>query len=377
MLSPIHPTLVSRVEHEKATGRWKRVYRAFEDEDEDEEERWLASTFKIINTKMDPVEWYNKGTPSVDASNVFLVDSTRGNPAQKTVVLQCPHDITDGVGILQLFDQLFHQAAQALKQGPQYVPARLGNVYTRLSPCLRIAASIPDMTDDIHGKLFKDIQAQNQALYTHNGLLSIPPSSENVDSDYRTVRRTSLAFPKTDLKAILCSCKDIAPGVSLTHVFMSALLLVPRDLQPQRDEPYPVRYVNHSMINLRPYCHQPYRSADHVAAAYHAVSAQALALDLEVPSFSQGRNSEMEQLQLSQLATSVRDLYKAIRPVAAAEVHEQVMLAPMMFKSIMLPAGTDPHSVSKPLFCPVGLSSIGNTKTRRYVLQENGSSVNV
>lgn len=298
--------------------------------------------------------------PLVDASTAFLVNSTRDDPAQKTVFIQCPHDITDGVGIRQLLDQLFSHATQAFEHGPKYVPADLGDVYARLSPCLRIAASIPDTTDDIHGKLFKDIQSQNQALYTHNALLGIPPSSNTVDLDYGTIRRTSISLPKTDSKAVLRSCKDVAPGMSLTHVFMSALVLALRDLQPRRDEPYSVRYINHSMINLRPYCQQSYRGADHAAAAYHAISAQALGLDLEVPSYSPDRNSEIENLERTKLAMSVRDFYKVIRPVAAAEVHDQVMHAPMMFKSITPPEGIDPHYVSEPIFCSVALSSVGN-----------------
>jgi hypothetical protein len=37
------------------------------------------------------------------------------------------------------------------------------------------------------------------------------------------------------------------------HIFTAALALAVCELQAQKKDPYPVRYVGHGMINLRPF----------------------------------------------------------------------------------------------------------------------------
>ncbi|KAH7179031.1 uncharacterized protein B0J16DRAFT_346203 [Fusarium flagelliforme] len=351
-----HPTLGSRMELGSDDGRWKRMYTPFQTHDD--VDRWLRLTFKIIDSSQGALEWFNDA-PDFELPTVYLVRSSQDTPRQ-TIFLRCPHDITDGVGVLQLVDQLFTQASLVYAQPTDHpYPLPDNELDTRLSPSLRVAGSISDSLSDTQMQRFKDIQKRNGTVYNHPGLLSLPPSSS---SDTDQVQRVAISLPKTISSQILTNCKAIAPGVSVTHVFTSALAMALRDLRPRKQEAYPVRYVNHAMINLRPYCHPPYKSPDHAAAAYHTVSAQALSIDLDVPALTDNKktdNKKTEPSQLPLLATEVRDFYSQVKPVLG-QTYEQVFLSPLTFKALSPPSGSDPYAVSDPPFCPVALSSIGN-----------------
>lgn len=266
-----HPTLGSRMELDNGNGRWKRVYTPFKTIED--VNCWLQLTFNPIDLSQNALEWFNNDAPNFELPTVYLVRSSQDTPRQ-TVFLRCPHDITDGVGILQLVDQPFTQASLFYARLIDYTyPLPNGQLDTRLSPSLRIAGSMPDPLSDAQMQRFEGIQKRTGTVYNHPGLLTLPPSgSPNTDQ----VQRVAVSIPKAVSTQILANCKAIAPGVSVTHVFTSALAIALRDLQPRKQEPHPVRYVNHAMINLRPYCRSPYNSPDHAAAAYHTVSAQAL-----------------------------------------------------------------------------------------------------
>lgn len=353
-----HPTLASRVEHDKDTDQWKRLYSTLRNENE--EKRWLQLTFQTVDVDGDACQWFNEEAPAFEDPTVFFVRQKQGKERlRQTLYLRCPHDITDGVGILHLVEQLFDYASQAYKQGCKYVMPDWGSESVNLSPCLRLAAHIPETLSEAQSKRLEEIQAANSTVYNHSGLLSLPSSSSRTSGPGKRERRQVL-ISRAITQKILKGCKSIAPGVSVTHVFMSALALVLSELQPRREESYPVRYVNHSMINLRPSCCKPYDSSDHAAAAYHTISAQALGIDLMVAGYSVGEKTAMDEKRLLQIAINVRDFYKSIRPIASAESHEQVVLAPFIFEKLTPPVGMDCHDVSEPFFCPVPLSSIGN-----------------
>ncbi|KAI0837119.1 hypothetical protein F5Y06DRAFT_272031 [Hypoxylon sp. FL0890] len=351
-----HPTLRSRGEYDEAKGRWKRVYATFNNEDE--QKSWLNSTFKVIDTEVSPLEWFNSQTICFEVSTLFFVRSNTHHP---TIFLRCPHDITDGVGVLQLVNQLFNHATRAHEERANYAMPEWGNEHTKLSPCLRLAAAIPESFSEAQLERFKEIQTQNGAIYNHPGLLSIPSSCSADTSKHGKRQRLSLSVAEATTEQILRKCKMIASGVSVTHVFMSALAMALSELQPLKEESYPVRYVNHSMINLRPYCRDPYKSPKHAAAAYHTVSAQALGIDLVVPGSSSDAKNVVQVNNLANLAIQVRDYYKSVRPASSTD--EQIILAPLMFKSLTAPPDSDPHAVSDPPFCPVALSSLGNVSS--------------
>ncbi|KAI0847147.1 hypothetical protein F5Y00DRAFT_242419 [Daldinia vernicosa] len=350
-----HPTLRSRVERSEDGIRWKRVYSTFEDEEE--EKRWLDSTFKAIDAEGAPLQWFNNTSAPFKISTLFLVKPKEKNNYHRHLFLRSPHDITDGVGVLQLLNNLFKHAALAYEEGARYTLPAWGNEHERLSPCLRLVTETPRSFTESQIKRFEEIQTQNGIIYTHPGLLSLPLSSNPTTSQHGKRQRVALSVSKATTENILRSCKTIAPGVSVTHVFTSALALALSELQPRKEQSYAVRYANQSMVNLRPHCRHPYNTPEHAAAAYHTVSAQALGVDLVVPA-STDTGSERNVDQLSTIAIKVRDYFNTVRPVSPSD--ENIIFAPMVFKSLTAPPGLDPHAVSETPFCPVPLSSIGN-----------------
>ncbi|OTA97062.1 hypothetical protein M434DRAFT_392238 [Hypoxylon sp. CO27-5] len=348
-----HPTSRSYVEFDDAKRRWKRVYSTFNNEDE--QESWFDSTFKVIDTEESPLEWLNSQAVSFKVPTLFFV---RSKEYHSTIFLRCPHDITDGVGVLQLVNQLFDHAARAYEQGANYALPKWGNEHAKLSPCLRLASAIPESFSKAQVDRFEGIQAQNKTIYNHPSLLSIHLRPSAIAVHHGKRQRLPLLVPKATTEKILHKCKTVASGVSVTHVFMAALAMALSELQPPKEKSYTVRYVNHSMINLRPYCRDPYKRPKHAAAAYHTVSAQALCMDLVVPGSSPDAKNNVRVNNLPDLAIQVRDYYKSVCPASSTD--EQIMLAPLMFKSLTGPPGSDPHAVSEPPFCPVALSSLGN-----------------
>ncbi|KAI6081285.1 hypothetical protein F4821DRAFT_32930 [Hypoxylon rubiginosum] len=349
-----HPTLRSRIEHDETSKQWRRVYSTFKNKDEEQD--WLSLTFKTVDIDVAPMQWFNTDSTNFEVPTLFLVRSKAETQCNQNVFLRCPHDITDGVGTLQLVDQLFAHAATACDQGVKYVLPTWGDEHKQLSPSLRVAAAIPESFSDAQNERFKEIQTRNGTVYNHAGLLGLPSTSAAAVSQKGKRQRLSKIVPKDTTGNILRGCKTIAPSISVTHVFLSALAQALSELQPQKKESYLVRYVNHSMINLRPYCRDPYNTPDHAAAAYHTVSAQALGIGLIVPGASASKAND-----LSQIAVKVRDYYKTVRPVFS--IDDQVLLAPLMFKALTPAPSSDPHAVSDPPFCPVALSSIGNVSS--------------
>jgi hypothetical protein len=351
-----HPTLGSRIERDDETGMLKRIYNAFESNQD--VDTWLISTFNIISTDKSALEWFNDDAPIFTVPTVYIVQP-KGDASHQTLFLRCPHDITDGVGIVQLLNQLFTQASQFYTQSATYFyPLPDEDLNARLSPCLRVAASIPDPLSEAQVQRFNEISAKNGEMYNHPGLMGLPPtSSPGIKAKFRT-KRIAVSVPKGISAQIQVSCKPLGSGVSLTHVFVSALAMALTEFQPRKQEAYPVRYVDRPMLNIRPFCKESYSSPDHAGAAYHAVCAYALGIDLEVPGLAVGK--DLATKTLSQIATEVRDFYNKHKPNLSDDIHEQVLFAPLTFRSQFPPPGADPWSASDPLFCPVSLSSIGN-----------------
>ncbi|KAJ4255225.1 hypothetical protein NW757_004738, partial [Fusarium falciforme] len=69
-----HPTLGSRIEHDEDGDRLRRVYRSFDTDDE--QESWVGSTFKVVDTDLGPLEWFNNNTAAAfETATVFFVRS--------------------------------------------------------------------------------------------------------------------------------------------------------------------------------------------------------------------------------------------------------------------------------------------------------------
>ncbi|GKU07121.1 unnamed protein product [Fusarium langsethiae] len=347
-----HPTLGSRVERSDQPDTWKRVYRPFNNNED--AKTWLDSTFKIVYTNENALSWFNNDAPSFDMPTVYIIHSEI--ETQQTVFLRCPHDITDGVGILHLLKQLFVHASSFYAQASEFkYPLPDVDLGTRLSPSLRVATSVPDSLSEAQMKRFQEAQTTNDSVNNHPCLIGLPPSA-SADSE-PTMRRIAVSISQSVSSQVLAGCKNIASGVSLTHAFTAALAAALGDLQAQNDKTYTARYVDRPMINIRPHCHEPFNSPDHAVAAYHAVSSKALAIDVKVPG-SADDGTKVDTLP--ELAIKVRDMYQQLKPDQSSNTYEQALFAPWVFQTLFPPPGVDPWVVQKSPFCPVSLSSIGN-----------------
>ncbi|KAG5803567.1 hypothetical protein H9Q74_010423 [Fusarium xylarioides] len=313
-----HPTLGSRIERDDETSTPKRVYKPFENNED--VDTWLSSTFNIISTDKSALEWFNDDAPIFTIPTVYIVQS-KGDASHQTLFLRCPHDITDGVGILQLLNQLFAQASRFYTQPENYsYPLPDADLDARLSPCLRIAASIPDPLSETQVQRFHEISTNNGEMYNHPGLMGLPKTSSPGIKAELKAKRIAVSAPKRVSAQILAGCKTLGPGVSLTHVFISALAVALAEFQSRKQESYTVRYVDRPMLNIRPFCKEPYGSPDHAGAAYHAVCSHTLGIDLEAPGLAVDK--DVATKTLPQIATEVRDFYNKHKPNLSVDIHK-------------------------------------------------------
>ncbi|KAL4800207.1 hypothetical protein BDV19DRAFT_384568 [Aspergillus venezuelensis] len=332
--------------------------------------RVIWKTFPVITVEgpRGAEEWFNKDAPDFDHASVYLIhqdevssDDTKDNDndsKKSTIFLRCPHDITDGIGNLHLLQQLLGYAGKALEQGNDFVMPTFGNEGVRLSPCLRVAAGIPETLSRIKRSGGRISRTETDGyMRTRMPVFWVYP--------LRAPSRIQMDLLGVDVHQVLRQCKTIGMGVSITHVFTAALALVLAQLQAkptERDNDGDARayqYLNHSMINLRPYVQQSYVNPNHAAAAYHTVSAHALTLDIHPATATATGSSEED---LIRLASEVRDFCKSILPPTSdsKDTPDQTTFAPLTYQSFTPPPGINPHTVSTPPFCPVSLSCIRN-----------------
>lgn len=188
-------------------------------------------------------------------------------------------------------------------------------------------------------------------------IFAVPTSSPGTKPEFKA-KRIAVSVPKGISAQILAGCQNLGSGATLTHVFVSALAMALAEFQPRKQETYTVHYVDRPMLNLKPFCKDPYSSPDHAGATYHAVCAHALGVDLEVPGLAAGK--DVATKALPKIALDVRDFYNKHKPTLLEDIHEQALFVPLTFKSQFPQPGTDPWSISDPPFCTVSLSSIGN-----------------
>jgi hypothetical protein len=125
-----------------------------------------------------------------------------------------------------------------------------GSEGDRLSPCLRLPALIPETLSEAQIKRLEEISSTNGTVYNHTGLLSLPSSSTSASSTPRRRIRLPLLVPRATTKQILRGCRGIAPGVSVTHVLLSAVALALSELQLQA-----LHSKHAEMKGMQQFCH--------------------------------------------------------------------------------------------------------------------------
>lgn len=68
-------------------------------------------------------------------------------------------------------------------------------------------------------------------------------------------------------------------GLSVSHVYHTAIALALRDAQEMLERARKVRYINYSLINERGHCGSLYSTPAHPASVYNSISDRCLAID--------------------------------------------------------------------------------------------------
>ncbi|KAH8683641.1 hypothetical protein BGZ61DRAFT_456152 [Ilyonectria robusta] len=375
-----HPSLASWTDYDKETDKWTRFYSPLPSPDRDtvgEQQQRLASTLVTIESDMTGIEWLNDDPILFQRSTLFILrpsttDIESNRHLKRTLLLRCPHEITDGIGILHLLQQLLAYAAKAYELEDAYMMPVFGNEARNLSPPLRTAASLPQTPTAEQLRYFDAIKNRNASLQTNMPLLGLPHSAEKGTAGKRQYLPLSLS---NSLSAqVLSECK--ARGVSVTHAFSAALILALRDLQPRSDQAMPMRYFNQALINLRNACSPPFNTGAYAAAVYHMLSVEGISVDVVVPTSGAEQERETRMKEFATVTDQVRDFFASARGSESASLSDLIAVSPSVWASITpssksaaketsSQAELEPNSPKQddnaaPSFSSVSLSSIGN-----------------
>ncbi|KAL4968315.1 uncharacterized protein BDV14DRAFT_152700 [Aspergillus stella-maris] len=315
-----HPTIASKVMFDDDKGKYKKVYDTYSDKAS--WDKWVDETFRLVDLPEGKtgLDWCNADPPVPERPTLFLIRSPTP-PKSKLedhglfkadLVLRAQHAIIDGMGTLQLFNNLVAHASTAYTD-PEILLPSFGQEYVNLSPPLRIAANIPAALTQEQEEHMRDILAYNASLRNDIEIASPPFNREN--STPGTHKRVALTLSSDVTAKILEACRGL--NLSVTHAYHASIAFAVRDLQEKKQQERKVRYINYSLINERGHCAAPYSMPAHAASVYHSVSGRCLALDLLVAGArvddTSGPSREAKRNEFLSIVKHVREYYLDIR----------------------------------------------------------------
>ncbi|KAF4552814.1 Hypothetical protein D9617_9g026050 [Elsinoe fawcettii] len=307
-----HPTLASWVAYDPARKTLRKIY---EDcTDRQSQLTWLSETVKRETITCPPLHWLNSDPPAPSLPTLFVLraqsSGERSNEATRALVIRSPHEIIDGIGTLQLFDDLFALAAEAFDKNDSWSCPDFGTEHKSLSPPLRLAARIPrDLTPE-QSQRWDEMMTRNQTLRS-NVNLSVLPYRESASLP-GVHKRVALRFPIERTRELVAACKAV--GATVTHAIHAAITLALRDLQPRLADQQTVRYLGYTLINYRRFCDWPNGAQDHPVSAIHSSSGVGFVVDLPVPPINSAGPGPLEVREEFQEALKItRDYYISIR----------------------------------------------------------------
>jgi len=366
------PTIASQVKYDNELGKWQKTYET--SPTDSARQAWLESTFKTVSTGQTGKEWANSDPPAPKRATLFVVapPSSDNSLVQRDLVLRSPHDIIDGIGTLQLLNNLMKHTADAYAQaedGPlSNLPAFDGSEVSRLSPPYRVAANIPETPTPTQQQRLDAMKADKSGKTEEDDPdvtnLSVPYKADGPKLPGKH-QRVFITVPASQTARLTAALKKAAANATVTHAFHAAIAMTVRDVQPTVATTSKVRYINYILRNERSRCTPPYNTPDHAAAVYHSVSSGRLTVDM--PAVCRDRNAEFVDI-----LNQIRDYYLRVRDDA-----EHYALAPYIWtagtpgipKSVLESGKVMP--VSEPNTTPsVSISSMGLVD--RIVKSEHG-----
>ncbi|OGM47946.1 hypothetical protein ABOM_002796 [Aspergillus bombycis] len=331
-----HPTIASRVEHDVHGKKCRKIYETFTEASPQED--WLKETFQVLSTGASGLDWCNSDPPVPELPTLFLIKqpSSADGAFRADVVLRAHHDIIDGMGTLMLFNNLFAHAAEIYKLGESYTSPSFGGEWANLSPPLRVAAGIPkDLRPDQQDRL-RDIIQSKESIKKDVEIASLPFRRDRMQPGKH--QRVAVRLSVEQTRELLDKCREA--GLSITHAYHTAIAVTVRGMQERHADERKVRYINYSLINERGRCKNPYRTWAHPVTAYHSVSGNSLAIDLNITSSldttdvaSTTANDKAEFMGIAQV---VKDFYLGIR-----DDKEHIFLVPSYWKMSTIPYPDD------------------------------------
>lgn len=307
-----HPTLASWVDYDHAGKRFRKIYESCQNGMR--LNSWVQTTFRPIKSSLSGQEWANSDPPAPGMPTLFVLESTRASAQRSAVhreiIFRSPHEVIDGIGTLQLLNNLFKHASNAYAQGSSYQMPSFGDESTNLSPPLRVAASIHPPVTKEQEEHSEKILARNRSLLQDVELSILPYKvGERLPGVHK---RVAILLSTQSTQRLTSACKSI--GATVTHAYHAAIVLALRNLQPKQDQPRTVRYIGYCLINHRKDCSKPYDGPKHPVSVIHSSSGAGLVIDLPAPSSTICSNpSSNQQEEFKHVVAKMRDYYVAVR----------------------------------------------------------------
>jgi hypothetical protein len=205
-------------------------------------DKWIDETFLVVN--QDAAELFPE-LYRVKQLTLYLM------PKSREIMLRCPHERTDGVGMIYMMNNLFE-----LLSSPRTV--QFGDEVKNLSPSFTVAANIPEANERQVAKIMKELETFLAALP------SIGLPATNTSSLPGKTRRATLGFSRGETDAIVRAAKVYE--FTVTEVFQAAVILATKHLSKGGGAQ---KYSSFWLIDCRARCKAPFDSNKHPMATYH------------------------------------------------------------------------------------------------------------
>jgi hypothetical protein len=284
-----HPNLAATTYYDITTQKCVKKYVSLENNGMIEQ--WMTSSFKIINKKQSGLEFANTDPTFGNKATLFIITPPTSNSQslKRDIVFRSPHDLIDGVGTLMLLNNLVANIVIALTSPKTEVI--FGNEAKNLSPSLTVAAASSPPSQEMIEKYQQTCEVNETAKA--GDIITLPLTLEKQGKKPDNSQYLPLYFTVEKTKLLLQACKQ--RGVTPTQIIHASIAVALFNLQANCEKARNARYISSAIMNLRPWCREPYNTSAHAAGVYHAIPAKLLVVDLVSPS---NLNTAPENLKL-------------------------------------------------------------------------------
>jgi hypothetical protein len=356
-----HPTIGARTEYDARRQKCVKVYETFSIDTQ--QRTWMDETFYTISPGVTGADWCNSDPPAPKVPTLFMItpptpSSEESRTVRRDVIFRSPHDIIDGIGTLQLLNNLFKHVSEAyiLQDSFRFPP--LNSEVANLSPSFRVAANLLSTPTQAQRVRFDEESSFNTFSRQGCEVIGIPfKHGAMIPGKHQ---RVALTLSQEQTTKLLQACRRV--DASVTHIIHAAIAMSMRDMQEQTADARKVRYISYCLINERSRCIPPFETPKHAVAVYHSVSGKNLVVDLVVPAMTafDGGTTDRRREEFKNVVKNVESFYRENQ-----QDTERIQLVPLhiALKTPPYPAGSNsigPPQVPAPNMLPsVSMSSFG------------------